>query len=76
MKIAATIVLFVAALFVVDGVYSGISIGETVTPDFLNLDDNGSGEVAPTVESNDEEVIDGFIDTIRRRRTARQSRFC
>jgi len=75
MKIAATIILFVAALFVVDGVYSGVSIGETVKPDFLNLD-APTGEVKPTVEANDEEVIDGFIDTIRRRRTKRQSRFC
>ncbi len=75
MKIAATIILFVATLFVVDGVYSRVSIGETVKPDFLNLD-APAGEVKPAVEAADEEVIDGFIDTIRRRRTQRQSRFC
>ena len=76
MKIAATVVLFVAALFIADGLYSGVSIGDTIKPDFLNLE---SPSVAPQPEvsgDKDEEVIEGWIDTIRRRRTRRQSRFC
>jgi len=76
MKIAATVVLFVAALFIADGMYTGVSVGETLKSDFLNLE---SPEVAPKAEVSDdaeEKVIEGWIDTIRRRRTRRQSRFC
>lgn len=76
MKIAATVVLFVAALFIADGMYTGVSVGETLKSDFLNLE---SPAVAPKAEVSDdaeEKVIEGWIDTIRRRRTRRQSRFC
>lgn len=75
MKIAATVVLFVVALFVVDGVFSNVSVGETVKPDFLNLE-APSNQVKPEVEGAEAEEFDGWIDTIRRRRTRRQSRFC
>jgi hypothetical protein len=77
MKIAATVVLFVAALFIADGMYSGgVSVGDTIKSDFLNVD---SPNAAPSPEvSGDakEQVIEGWIDTIRRRRSIRQSRFC
>jgi len=75
MKIAATIVLFIATLYVVDGVSSKVSIGDTIKSDFLNLD--APAAAAPAVEPAEEQVIEeGWIDTIRRRRTRRQSRFC
>ncbi len=73
MKIAATVILFVATLFVVEGVTARVSVGETIKSDFLNVD---APAETPAVESADEEVIEGWIDTIRRRRTRRQSRFC
>ena len=76
MKIAATVILFVAALFVADGLYTGVSVGDTLKADFLNLE---APSAAPAVEVSDnaeEQVIEGWIDTIRRRRTRRQSRFC
>ena len=76
MKIAATVVLFVAALFVADGLYSGETVGDTLKPDFLNLE-APSAAPAPAVNSDEEQnVIEDWIDTIRRRRTRRQSRFC
>ena len=76
MKIAATVILFVAALFIADGMYSGVSVGDTIKADFLNLE---APEAAPAVEAAedaDEQVIEDWIDTVRRRRTRRQSRFC
>ena len=74
MKIAATVILFVAALFVADNMYSGVSIGDTIQQDFLNLE---SGKPAAVKAADDEEtVIKGWIDTIRRERRRRQSRFC
>lgn len=74
MKIAATVILFVAALFVVEGVSSRVSVGDTIKADFLNID---APAETPAVNGTDgEEVIEGWIDTIRRRRTRRQSRFC
>ena len=76
MKIAATIVLLVAALCVIDGVSSQVSVGETIKSDFLNLD-TPAVEPRQAAEGAAEEVIEeGWIDTIRRRRTRRQSRFC
>ena len=76
MKIVATIVLFIAALYVADGVSSKVSIGDTIKSDFLNLDAPPAA-AAPAVEPAEEQVIEeGWIDTIRRRRTRRQSRFC
>ena len=74
MKFAATIVLFIAALCIADGVSSKVSIGDTIKADFLNLD--APAAPAPTVEDAEEQVIEGWIDTIRRKRTRRQSRFC
>ena len=75
MKIAATVIVFVAALFVVDGFSSRVSVGDTIKSDFLNID--APAEQAPAVNgAEEEEVIEGWIDTIRRRRTRRQSRFC
>ena len=75
MKIAATVILFVAALFIADGMYSGVSVGETIKPDFLNLEaPQDSSEVE--AKDADEQVIEEWIDTVRRRRTRRQSRFC
>ena len=74
MKIAATIVLFVAALCVADSISSKVSIGDTIKSDFLNLDP--AAAPAPRVEEAEEQVIEGWIDTIRRKRTRRQSRFC
>lgn len=76
MKIAATVTLFVAALFIADGMYTGVSVGDTIKSDFLNLE---APEAAPAVEAADdaeEQVIEDWMDTIRRRRTRRQSRFC
>lgn len=74
MKIAATVILFVAALFVADSMYTGVSIGETIQKDFMNLE---SGKPAAVKASDeDETVIKGWIDTIRRERRRRQSRFC
>ncbi len=74
MKIAATVILFVAALFVADSMYSGVSIGETIQQDFLNLE---SGKPTAVKAADEEEtVIKGWIDTIRRERRRRQSRFC
>ena len=74
MKIAATVILFVAALFVVDGLTSRVSVGETIKSDFLNVDADQS---QPSVtEGTEQEVKEGWMDTIRRRRTRRQSRFC
>lgn len=76
MKIAATVVLFVASLFIADGLFSGQSIGQTIKPDFLELDRTPSvSPEAEVVEDADESVIKGWIDTIRRRRSIRQSRF-
>ena len=72
MKIAATIILFVATLFVVEGVTSRVSVGETIKSDFLNID----VPAEQAVEEGKEEVIEDWIDTVRRRRTRRQSRFC
>ena len=71
MKIAATVILFVAALFVVEGVSSHVSVGETMKSDFLKVD----APAEQAVEESDE-VIEDWIDTVRRRRTRRQSRFC
>ena len=76
MKIAATVVLFVAALFIADNMYSGVSIGDTIKPDFMNLESPNAAPKPAEVENGDEQVIEGWIDTIRRRRTRRQSRFC
>lgn len=76
MKIAATVVLFVAALFVLDGFYSGESIGETIRPDFLNLEAPTQSPAPEVSQDEEKNVIEGWIDTIRRRRTRRQSRFC
>ena len=77
MKIAATVVLFLAALFVADSMYSGVSIGDTIQQDFLNLEaQDGQQAVAPKTEEQDETFIKGWIDTIRRARSRRQSRFC
>ena len=71
MKIAATVILFVAALFAVEGMSSRVSVGETIKSDFLNVD-------APATQAVEEgeEVIEDWIDTVRRKRTRRQSRFC
>ena len=75
MKIAATVILFVAALFVADNMYSGVSIGDTIQQDFLNLE--SSPQKSPVEASQQEErVIKSWIDTIRRERSRRQSRFC
>ena len=74
MKIAATVILFVAALFVADSMYTGVSIGETIQQDFMNLESATPAAVKATDE--DETVIKGWIDTIRRERRRRQSRFC
>lgn len=75
MKIAATVVLFIAALFIADGMYSGgVSIGDTIKSDLLNADAPARTEV--TDNGDEEQVIEGWIDTIRRRRSVRQSRFC
>lgn len=75
MKIAATIVLFVAALCVADG-YSSVSVGDTIKSDYLNLDAAPKAAAPAVGENAEEEVIENWIDTIRRRRTRRQSRFC
>ena len=76
MKIAATVVLFVATLCVADRVFSSVSVGDTVRDDFLNLE-APSNQVTPEVTEGEEaEEFDNWIDTIRRRRTRRQSRFC
>ena len=75
MKIAATVILFVAALFVVEGVSSRVSVGETLKSDFLNID--VPAQEASSVDNGEEaEVIEDWIDTVRRKRTRRQSRFC
>lgn len=74
MKIAATVVLFLAALFVADSMYAGVSIGDTIQQDFLNLESQAPAAVE--AEEQEETVIKGWIDTIRRARTRRQSRFC
>ena len=74
MKIAATVVLFLAALFVADSMYAGVSIGDTIQQDFLNLE--SQAPTAVEAEEQEETVIKGWIDTIRRARTRRQSRFC
>lgn len=74
MKIAATIVLFVAALCVVDGLSSKVSIGDTIKSDFLNLDPPAV-TAKQDVESSEEMIEDGWVDTVRRKRTRRQSRF-
>ena len=77
MKIAATVVLFLAALFVADSMYSGVSIGETIQKDFLNIEASDAPKsVAPEAQEQEETLIKGWIDTIRRARTRRQSRFC
>lgn len=77
MKIAATVVLFLAALFVADSMYSGVSIGDTIQQDFLNLEAQDAPQaVAPEAEAQEETFIKGWIDTIRRARARRQSRFC
>lgn len=77
MKIAATVVLFLAALFVADSMYSGVSIGDTIQQDFLNLEAQDAPQTAaPKAEAQDETFIKGWIDTIRRARSRRQSRFC
>lgn len=76
MKIAATVLLFVASLFIADSLFSGESVGDTIKPDFLELDREPS---TPSIEVEgevEETVIDGWIDTLRRIRTRRQSRFC
>lgn len=72
MKIAATVILFVATLFVVEGFTSRVSVGETIKSDFLNID----APAGQAVEEGQDEVIEDWIDTIRRKRTRRQSRFC
>ena len=74
MKIAATIVLFIAALCIADNFSSKVSIGDTIKSDFLNLD--APAAPAPKVGDTEEHVVEGWIDTIRRKRTRRQSRFC
>lgn len=74
MKIAATVLLCVAGFFVVDVISSDVSVNETIQSDYLNID--ATQETQPSVEATDEEVIDGWKETIRRRRTRRQSRFC
>ena len=73
MKIAAAVLVLIATFVFVDGTFSKSSVGETTKPDFLELE-----TTAPTkVESGDqEEVIEDWIDTVRRKRTRRQSRFC
>ena len=74
MKIAATIVLLVAALCVVDGMSSKVSIGDTIKSDFLNLDPPAA-TAKQDVESSTEVIEEGWVDTVRRQRTRRQSRF-
>ena len=76
MKIAATIVLPVAALCVAERINSNVSIGDTIKSDFLNLDTPAPVADPAVSEDAEEEVIEDWIDTIRRRRTRRQSRFC
>ena len=73
MKIAATVVLFVSALFVVEGVSARVSIGETIQSDYLNVDAPAEQSVE---EGQEQSVIQDWIDTVRRKRTRRQSRFC
>ena len=47
----------------------------TIKPDFLNLE-APNNQVKPEVDGAETEEFDSWIDTIRRRRTRRQSRFC
>ena len=75
MKIAATIVLLVAALCVAERIHSNVSIGDTIKSDFLNLDTPAPVAEPTTFEDAEAAVIEDWIDTIRRRRTRRQSRF-
>ena len=76
MKIAATVVLFVATLFVADNMFSGESVGDSIKSDFLELDRAAETPTVSDADNEEESVIDGWLDTLRRRRTRRQSRFC
>jgi hypothetical protein len=76
MKIAAAVLVLIATFVFVDGMFSKTSVGETIKTDYLKLDSSEPVKVEKDSANKEEEVIEDWIDTLRRKRTRRQSRFC
>ena len=76
MKIAAAVLVLIAAFVCVDSMFSKTSVGESIRPDYLKLDSSEPAQVEKETVDQEEEAVEGWLDTLRRKRTRRQSRFC